>query len=128
MSTFTMVPYQREMLTVAYKRESLRITCKWKHYITTSIWFLQCSNEMLQILRLARRDGDEWVRLFASVLAPFPNNQTISVDQITEGGLEGVQEDICDAREYLMEEHCNGQSSREHIIDGASNLERMLLS
>lgn len=60
----------------------------------------QCSNEMLQILRLARRDGDEWVRLFSSVLAPFPNNQTISVDQITEeGGLEGIQEDITDARE-----------------------------
>lgn len=49
---------------------------------------------MLQILRLARRDGDEWVRLFASVLAPFPNSQTISVDQITEGGLEGLQEEI----------------------------------
>lgn len=59
----------------------------------------QCSNEMLQILRLARRDGDEWVRLFASVLAPFPNNQTISVDQITEGGLEGLQEEIGNACE-----------------------------
>ncbi len=52
---------------------------------------------MLQILRLARRDGDEWVRLFASVLAPFPHNQTISVDQITEGGLEGLQEEVADA-------------------------------
>lgn len=56
---------------------------------------------MLQILRLARRDGDEWVRLFASVLAPFPNSQTISVEQITEeGGLEGIQEEISEAREY----------------------------
>lgn len=58
---------------------------------------LQCSNEMLQILRLARRDGNEWVRLFASVLAPFPTNQTINVDQITEGGLEGLHEDVADA-------------------------------
>ena len=52
---------------------------------------------MLQILRLARRDGNEWVRLFASVLAPFPTNQTISVDQITEGGLEGLQEEVAEA-------------------------------
>ena len=59
--------------------------------------YIQCSNEMQQILRLARRDGDEWVRLFASVLASFPHNQTISVDQITDGGLEGLQEEIADA-------------------------------
>ena len=57
---------------------------------------------MLQILRLARRDGGEWVRLFASVLGPFPSNQTISVDQITEeGGLEGLRDEICDACMYV---------------------------
>ena len=49
---------------------------------------------MLQILRLARRDGDEWVRLFASVLAPFPHNQTIDVEQISEGILEGLADKI----------------------------------
>lgn len=55
---------------------------------------------MLQILRLARRDGDEWVRLFASVLAPFPQNQTINVEQITEGVLEDLQKKIQDACEW----------------------------
>ena len=51
---------------------------------------------MQQILRLARRDGNEWVQFFVSVLASFPHNQTIGVDQITEGGLEGLQEKIAD--------------------------------
>jgi len=54
---------------------------------------------MLQILRLARRDGDEWVRLFASVLAPFPHSQTVNSEQITEGVLEDLQEKIRDSCE-----------------------------
>ena len=78
-----------------YQMETLII--QWHKNDYTYFILLQCSNEMLQILRLARRDGDEWVRLFASVLAPFPHNQTISVDQITEGGLEGLQEEVADA-------------------------------
>ena len=52
---------------------------------------------MHQILRLSRRDGDEWVRLLSSVLAPFPHSQTISVNQITEGNMEGVADDIKEA-------------------------------
>lgn len=53
---------------------------------------------MHQILRLSRRDGDEWVRLLSSVLGPFPHSQTISVNQITEGSsMEGVAEDIKEA-------------------------------
>ena len=63
------------------------------------VLFIQCSNEMLQILRLARRDGDEWVRLFASVLAPFPHSQTINAEQITEGTLEDLQDKIREACE-----------------------------
>ena len=59
--------------------------------------YMQCSKEMHQILRLSRRDGDEWVRLLSSVLAPFPHSQTISVNQITEGSMEGVADDIKEA-------------------------------
>ena len=49
---------------------------------------------MHQILRLSRRDGDEWVRLLSSVLAPFPHSQTISVGQLTDEIMEGVADDI----------------------------------
>ena len=59
----------------------------------------QCSEEMQQILRLARRDGDEWVRLFARILAPFPHTQTISVESCTEGGMEDVLKEVTDACE-----------------------------
>ena len=52
---------------------------------------------MQQILRLARRDGDEWVRLFAAVLTPFPQSQTVAVDACMEGSMEGVQEEIGEA-------------------------------
>lgn len=65
------------------------------HYSLT-----QCSKEMHQIIRLARRDGDEWVRLFASILAPFPHSQTVSVDQIMEGPMEGLAEEISEACEF----------------------------
>lgn len=57
----------------------------------------QCNDEMQQILRLARRDGDEWVRLFAAVLTPFPQSQTVAVDACMEGSMEGVQEEIGEA-------------------------------
>ena len=58
---------------------------------------VQCSKEMHQILRLSRRDGDEWVRLLSNVLAPFPHSQSISVNQITEGNMDGVAEEIREA-------------------------------
>ena len=45
---------------------------------------------MQQILRLARRDG-------AALRQRAYRNDTISVDQITDGGLEGLQEEIADA-------------------------------
>ena len=57
----------------------------------------QCSAEMQQILRLARRDGDEWVRLFATILAPFPHSQTTDVEPCTEGNMEGVQDEVAEA-------------------------------
>jgi negative elongation factor A len=57
----------------------------------------QCSVEMQQILRLALRDGDEWVRLFATILAPFPNSQSIDVEPCTEGNMEGVQAEVAEA-------------------------------
>ena len=45
---------------------------------------------MQQILRLARHDG-------AALRQCAYRNDTISVDQIIEGGLEGLQEEIADA-------------------------------
>ena len=57
----------------------------------------QCSKEMEHILRLARRDGDEWVRLFAGILAPFPHSQTINADVCLEDTMEGMVEEISDA-------------------------------
>ena len=58
---------------------------------------------MHQIIRLARRDGDEWVRLFASILAPFPHSQTVSVDQLMEGTMEGLAEEISKACELMIQ-------------------------
>ena len=58
---------------------------------------IQCAQEMQHIIRLARRDGDEWVRLFAGVLAPLPNSQSIAVDACLEGSMEGVMEEIGEA-------------------------------
>ena len=52
---------------------------------------------MQQILRLALRDGDEWVRLFATILAPFPHSQSIDVEPCTEGNMEGVQAEVAEA-------------------------------
>ena len=49
---------------------------------------------MQQILRLARRDGDELVRLFATMLAPFPHSQSTDVEP---GNIEGVQEEVEEA-------------------------------
>ena len=61
--------------------------------------YAQCSVEMQQILRLARRDGDEWVRLFATILAPFPHSQTTDVEPCMEGNMEGVQAEVEEACE-----------------------------
>ena len=72
---------------------------------------LQCSVEMQQILRLALRDGDEWVRLFATILAPFPHSQSIDVEPCTEGNMEGVQAEVAEA---CMFYYC--------IIKGAKSL------
>ena len=58
---------------------------------------MQCAQEM-QHIRLARRDGDEWVRLFAGILAPFPHTQSIAMDVCLEGSMEGVVEEIGEAR------------------------------
>ena len=52
---------------------------------------------MQQILRLALRDGDEWVRLFTTILAPFPHSQSIDVELCTEGNMEGVQAEVAEA-------------------------------
>ncbi len=49
---------------------------------------------MSQVLRLARRDGDEWVRLFANLLGPFPESQRVSSDQVTEEQLEGLADEL----------------------------------
>ena len=57
---------------------------------------------MQQILRLALRDGDEWVRLFATILAPFPHSQSIDVEPCTEGNMEGVQAEVAEARKYTF--------------------------
>ena len=62
------------------------------------IVIMQCAQEMQHIIRLARRDGDEWVRLFAGILAPFPNSQSIAMDVCLEGSMEGVVEEIGEAR------------------------------
>ena len=59
---------------------------------------MQCAQEMQHIIRLARRDGDEWVRLFAGILAPFPHTQSIAMDVCLEGSMEGVVEEIGEAR------------------------------
>ena len=61
----------------------------------------QCSVEMQQILRLALRDGDEWVRLFATILAPFPHSQFIDVEPCTEGNMEGVQNEVAEACMFM---------------------------
>ena len=50
---------------------------------------------MQQILRLARRD--EWVRLFSTILAPFPHSQSTDVEPCTEGNMEEVQEEVEEA-------------------------------
>ena len=63
---------------------------------------MQCSVEMQQILRLARRDGDEWVRLFATILAPFPHSQTTDVEPCTEGNMEGLQNEVAEACKEFM--------------------------
>ena len=55
---------------------------------------------MNQVLRLARRDGDEWVRLFASLLGPFPDFQRVSSDLVTEEQLEGLAEELEGACEW----------------------------
>ena len=96
---------------------------------TPSRFLVQCSNEMLQILRLARRDGDEWVRLFASVLAPFPHSQTINSEQITEGVLEDLQEKIRNSCEGTVSTMIGGGSSMDVwiacfpiIVSGAFSL------
>ena len=73
---------------------------------------------MLQILRLARRDGDEWVRLFASVLAPFPNNQTINSDQITEGTLEDLQDKITEACGFKRVGGGHWGGGEERVVEG----------
>ena len=49
---------------------------------------------MNHVLRLARRDGDEWVRLFARVLGSFPDSQKISVDHVAEDSMEGLAEEL----------------------------------
>ncbi len=54
------------------------------------------------MLRLARRDGDEWVRLFASLLGPFPDFQRVSSDLVTEEQLEGLAEELEGACEWCM--------------------------
>ena len=61
----------------------------------------QCSTEMNQVLRLARRDGDEWVRLFASVLGSFPDSHRINSDHVTEDNLDGLAEELEEASECL---------------------------
>ena len=61
----------------------------------------QCSVEMQQILRLALRDGDEWVRLFATILAPFPHSQSIDVEPCTEVNMEGVQNEVAEACTFM---------------------------
>ena len=58
---------------------------------------------MNQVLRLARRDGDEWVRLFASVLGPFPDSHRINSDHVTEDNLDGLAEELEEASECVRE-------------------------
>ena len=53
---------------------------------------------MQQILRLIRHDG-------AALRQRAYQNETISVDQITEGGLEGLQEEIADACKQGRRKH-----------------------
>ena len=74
------------------------------HALNNGGWSLslsQCSAEMQQILRLARRDGDEWVRLFATILAPFPHSQSTDVEPCTEGNMEGIQNEVEEACEFF---------------------------
>ena len=54
------------------------------------------------MLRLARRDGDEWVRLFASLLGPFPDFQRVSSDLVTEEQMEGLAEELEGACEWCV--------------------------
>ena len=56
---------------------------------------------MNQVLRLARRDGDEWVRQFASVLGPFPDSHRINSDQVTKDNLDGLAEELEEASECV---------------------------
>ena len=72
------------------------------HTHTRTHTHTQCSVEMQQILRLALRDGDEWVRLFATILAPFPHSQSIDVEPCTEGNMEGVQTEVAEACTYVL--------------------------
>ena len=51
----------------------------------------------LHVLPFLYRDGDEWVRLFASVLAPFPDNQTITLE--ADSNATEVLEEIGEACE-----------------------------
>ncbi len=46
------------------------------------------------MLRLARRDGDEWVRLFAGLLGAFPDSQRVHSDLITDQQLDTLAEDL----------------------------------
>ena len=62
---------------------------------------LQCSKEMQHILRLARRDGDEWVRVLACILAPFPISQSITLEQCPEASLEDTLEEIGNACKFM---------------------------
>lgn len=57
----------------------------------------QCSKDMQHILRLARRDGDEWVRVLACILAPFPTSQSITLEQCPEASLEDTLGEIANA-------------------------------
>ena len=48
--------------------------------VTVSIGINGCVYSRLLFILCTYRDGDEWVRLFASVLAPFPDSQTITLE------------------------------------------------
>ena len=62
-----------------------------------------CRDEMMKLLRLARRDRDEWVRLFASVLGSFPEDQTVSLE--SDSSASDVLEELGEMCEYNLTNH-----------------------